>query len=119
VIIPALIASLDVDEDENEEDEVDEKTTRTELDSHANMVVAGKGALVLNDTGKSAQVSAFSPDVDPMKEVPIVDVAILYIDPYTGKRWIKHEEQACSHLSATRSRREGARNPEDSLQRPY
>ena len=35
---------------------------RTDLDSHANMVVVKEHAYVLGKTGKTAQVNAFSPD---------------------------------------------------------
>jgi len=35
---------------------------RTELDSHANMVVVGRHAYILNNSGRTAQVSAFTPE---------------------------------------------------------
>ena len=63
-----------------------EETTesRTELDSHANMVVVGKNCKILEDTGRKADVSAFSPDFETL-EIAIVDAALAYFDPYTGK----------------------------------
>ena len=57
--------------------------SRTELDSHANMPVVGKNAFILAETGKSCEVSAFTPDYEPML-VPIVDAAVLYECPYKG-----------------------------------
>ena len=44
---------------------------RTELDSHANMPVVGGNVLVLADTGKIVEVSAFSPDL-PKLRIPRV-----------------------------------------------
>jgi hypothetical protein len=57
--------------------------SRTELDSHANMPVVGKNAFVLAETGRTCEVSAFTPDYEPMK-VKIVDAALLYECPYQG-----------------------------------
>jgi hypothetical protein len=57
--------------------------TRTELDSHANMVVLGQHAMIINNSGRTAQVNPFTPDYDALTEVPIVDAAILYECPYT------------------------------------
>ena len=56
---------------------------RTELDSHANMFVAGCHVHILASTGKTASVKSFSPDI-PAKEIPIIDCAIMYDCPYTG-----------------------------------
>ena len=38
--------------------------SNTELDSHANMVVLGRRAVVLNPSGKTVQVSPFTPEYD-------------------------------------------------------
>ena len=61
--------------------------SRTELDSHANMPVAGRNAYVISDTGQTAEVNAFSPDYDALT-VKICDVAIQYDCPYTGQTYI-------------------------------
>ena len=58
----AMIAATD-DDDRNDM-EVQDEESRTELDSHANMCVVGKCALVLSNTGKKADVSPFAPDHD-------------------------------------------------------
>ena len=57
--------------------------SRTELDSHANMPVIGKHALVLSHTGRVADVNPFTPDYKSMR-VPIVHAAIKYKCPYTN-----------------------------------
>ena len=60
--------------------------SRTELDSHANMPVVGKNCYVLAETGKSADVSPYTPDYDAMK-VPIVDAAVRYDCKFTGQSY--------------------------------
>eukprot|EP00980_Cylindrotheca_fusiformis_P014394 scaffold3830_cov85-Cylindrotheca_fusiformis.AAC.6 len=65
----------------------DSEMSRTDLDSHANMPVLGRNSFILSDTGKTAEVSPFSPDYEPM-EIKIVDGAIAYDCPYTGKLYI-------------------------------
>ena len=57
--------------------------SRTDLDSHANVVVLGKHSYIVNYTGKTAKVHPFSPEHEALK-VPIVDAVIQYIDPYSG-----------------------------------
>ena len=64
--------------------DADDLQSRTELDSHANMVVVGRNAIVLNKSGRSARVNAFSPEHEPL-EVPIVDAVVLYECPWTGQ----------------------------------
>ena len=59
----------------------------TELDSHANIIVVGSQSLVIQDTGQSAHVNAFSDEVPGMSEVPIVDAAISYDFSITGKTY--------------------------------
>ena len=49
------------------------------------MVVLGKHAIVIADTGKTAQVTPFTPDYKSMANVPIVDGALAYVCPYTRK----------------------------------
>jgi hypothetical protein len=64
-----------------------ETSGRTDLDSHANMVVLGKDCFILSQTGLQADVNAFTPDHQSLP-IPIVNGAKLYIDPYTGTKWI-------------------------------
>ena len=61
--------------------------SRTDLDSHANMPVVGKNAYILAESGKTVDVSPFTPDYQSM-EVPLVDAAILYECPHDGKSYV-------------------------------
>jgi hypothetical protein len=78
-LLSTTIADVDAvdDSDKNE-------SSRTEFDSHANMPVVGRHAYIISDTGKIADVSPFTPDYQSM-EIPIVDAAVQYEDPYDGK----------------------------------
>ena len=70
--------------------EVDIETdgqSRTELDSHANMPVVGKEALVVEQSGKMVEVSPFTPDYKPIK-VEVVNAIIQYDSPLDGKEYI-------------------------------
>ena len=60
---------------------------RTDLDSHANMPVVGKGAFILAELGRSCEVSPYTPDYEPMR-VPLVDAAVRYDSPFDGKVYI-------------------------------
>ena len=53
----------------------DKDTSKTELDSHANMSVVGSQATVFH-TGRTADVRAFYDEVDKLESVPIVDSAL-------------------------------------------
>ena len=64
-----------------------EELSRTELDSHANMPVVGRNSYVISNSGKTADVNAFTPDHAPLT-IPIVDAAIQYDSPYDGKSYI-------------------------------
>ena len=59
---------------------VDKYTSKstTELYSHTNMIVLGNQALVIQDTGKYAEVNAFLSDVQGMSKVPVVDDVVAY-----------------------------------------
>ena len=78
--LSALICSFRAGEEEEE--------SRTELDSHANMVVFGKSCFVIHKTGRFADVNAFTPDIDTIKQIPIVDAALSYDCPYTMKTYL-------------------------------
>ena len=65
-----------------------DSNSNTELDSHTNMVILGRHAFILNLSGKTAQVSPFTPEYDSMKEVPIVDAAVAYDCPITLKSYV-------------------------------
>ena len=49
------------------------------------MVVIGAQGTIIQNTGKYADVNGFSPDVGTMSRVPIVDSAMGYDRPISGK----------------------------------
>ena len=59
---------------------------RTELDSHANMVVLGRNCFVFDSVqDRYCEVEPFDKSIGTLKRVPIVDAAIVYDCPYTMK----------------------------------
>lgn len=60
---------------------------RLELDTHANMPVVGKGAYIVASSGQTADVNAYDPQQGTTK-LPIVDAAVQYDCPYTGKSYV-------------------------------
>jgi hypothetical protein len=60
---------------------------RSELDSHANMIVVGDNVLILYDSGVTCPVQGYNPDTGP-NEHRIVDVAIKHDCPVTAKSYI-------------------------------
>ena len=56
----------------------DEEPTTTQLDSHANMAVAGGHATVFGKSGKHCDVRPFSSECSKLESVPIVDAAVAY-----------------------------------------
>ena len=71
-----------------DDDKANESSTRTELDSHANMVVVGKYCMIFDDTGKTCTVNAFSETAGKLENVPIVDAVIAYDCPYKCKIYL-------------------------------
>ena len=64
-----------------------DEESRTELNSHANMVVVGRNTLILAEHGKTVDVSPFTPDYKPT-EYQLVDAAIQYDDLFNGEQYI-------------------------------
>ena len=60
------------------------KSSRTELDSHANMPVIGRNAYILSKIGETVDVAPFTPDYKPIS-VELVDAALKYEFPYIGE----------------------------------
>jgi hypothetical protein len=60
----------------------------TELDSHANMFVAGSNTTVIARSGQFATVTPFSPDLPMMEQVEIGDAAMCFDDPVSLKTFI-------------------------------
>ena len=59
----------------------------TELDSHANMPVLRRHTFILNDTGQTVEVNPFTPQYKSMT-ARLVDGALMYDCPYSGKSYI-------------------------------
>ena len=59
-------------------DEGDNEDTRTELDSHANMVVLGAHAFIFESTNRTYNVQPFDPSLGTASNIPIVDGAVVY-----------------------------------------
>ena len=51
------------------------------------MIRLGKHAVIINDTGKRAEISPFTPDYESLSKVPIVDAAIRYDYPCSGETY--------------------------------
>ena len=51
------------------------------------MLVVGKHAYIIAETGKKVDVSPFTPDYKPLT-VPLVDATVKYNNPYDGKTYI-------------------------------
>ena len=60
----------------------------TELDSHANMSVAGANVSVISKSGLVATVTPFLGELPPLDDVEIGDVAMAYDHPRTGITYI-------------------------------
>ena len=75
--------TCDTERDESSDNnECEESMSRTDLDSHANMVVVGRHAYILLDMGRTAKVNLFTPDYELM-QVPIVNADVQYERPYS------------------------------------
>ena len=62
--------------------------TRSELDSHANMIVMGSECFVFEWSGQTCQVNPFAKSIGSLSNVPIVDAAIAYDCPYSHQTYI-------------------------------
>ena len=60
------------------------ESSRTELDSHANMPVIGRNAYILSKICETVDVAPFTPDYKPIS-VELVDAALKYECPYSGE----------------------------------
>ncbi len=59
-----------------------------ELDSHANMAVAGRDCTIITTSGQYATVTPFSDELPVMEEIEIGDVAMAYDDPILLRRYL-------------------------------
>ena len=59
-----------------------------ELDSHANMVVIGDQATIIQTAQQTADVRPFSNECSKLEQVPIVDAAFAYDCSHSGKAYM-------------------------------
>ena len=59
-----------------------------DLDSHANMAVLGNQCTIIQRTGRYADVNSFASYVVLMARVPIVDAALEYDCPHSGRTFL-------------------------------
>ena len=64
--------------------EVSSDNPRTELESHANMVIFGLNYFVFESTGRTCNVQPFISDLGATQDVPIVDGVLAYDCLYSG-----------------------------------
>ena len=72
----------------NSDDFVDDIGSRTELGSHANMVVVGQNAIIFDTTGETCTVNSFSKSAGKIEHVPIVDAVVAYDYPYEANVYL-------------------------------
>ena len=75
-----IMASMEVDV------EIDGESL-TELDSHANMPVVGREALIVEQSGKTVEVSPFTLDYKPI-EVEVVNAIVQCDSPLDGREYM-------------------------------
>ena len=56
----------------------DNEGPRTELDSHANLVVLGAHAFIFESTNQTCNVQTLDPSLVIASKIPIVDGAVVY-----------------------------------------
>ena len=66
----------------------DNEDPRTELDSHANIVVLGAHAFIFESTNRTCNVQPFDLSLGTASKIPIVDGAVVYECPYTGEIYV-------------------------------
>ena len=53
-------------------------SSKSELDTHANMIVLGKECFIFEPTGKTCNVEPFNTDLGIAQNIPVVDAALAY-----------------------------------------
>ena len=71
----------------------------TDLYSHVNMLVVGKHAEILNDTGNKVDVIPFTSDYQVLENLSIVDSAVQYLCQYMAKVYVLVFSNALSEPS--------------------
>lgn len=82
--ISAIERSVSYDDDDRN------PLPRTELDTHANMIVLGTHAYIYDGTSNSTcDVMPYDPNLGTAEKVPIVDGAVAYDCPRTMETYIR------------------------------
>ena len=76
-----------------------DKLSRTDLDSHVNVVVVGKHTVIIDDTDRRTEVSSFSQEYESLSKVTIVDPTIRYDFRYSGETYLLIVRNALSILA--------------------
>lgn len=88
----SIIANANANSDhesESQSESNDLPDARTELDTHANMVLFGKNAFIFDGaSGRKCNVQPFDPSLGSRQSIPIVDGALAYDCPYTHQTYI-------------------------------
>jgi len=88
-VLEAIKANISEVTNKQSLDDIDHlNTCRSELDSHANMIVLGKECFVFESTGKTCNVEPFDKTLGIAQNIPIVDAAIAYDCPFTHETYI-------------------------------
>ena len=88
-VIKAIKANISDVTNKQSLDDIDHlNTCRSELDSHANMIVVGKECFVFESTGKTCNVEPFDKTLGIAQNIPIVDADIAYDCPFTHETYI-------------------------------
>jgi hypothetical protein len=61
---------------------------KNEIDTRADVIVAGKNFFMLSHTGQCCNVYGFTRERDAINNIPIATVAMAWTDPRTGLEWI-------------------------------
>jgi hypothetical protein len=68
--------------------EPDDDANWGKLDTHADTGVGGANTILLHDSGDRVQVNAFSPEHEPMSNIPVRTVASAYDCEETGQTFL-------------------------------
>ena len=77
-----------------QQQQVMDRSCRAEFDTHADTCGVNNIARIISYTGKTAHVSPFTPDLEKIRDVPIVKAAIAYDDSITGETYVVIINQA-------------------------
>ena len=82
------VSIVDDGDDNDGNHNMNNSISRTDLDSHTNMVVLGKHSHVGDNTGKIAQISPFTLDYKSMENISIASGSITYEHPYSEESYV-------------------------------